>query len=74
MVWECRPFRECVEIGRMGRCSIGLWSLSHQLIGLRLWKTSSGAAENVLEGNPRSDTAGRALVELWVNYFYDTFI
>lgn len=42
--------------------------------GSQLWKTSSGAAENVLEGNPRSDTAGRALVELWVNYFYDSFI
>lgn len=29
MVWECRPFRRCVDIGWMGRCSIGLWSFSH---------------------------------------------
>lgn len=30
--------------------------------------------ENVLEGNPRSATAGRAQMELCVNYFYGSFI
>lgn len=74
MVWECRPFRKCVEIGRMGRYPIALWSLSHQLMGLRLWKTSSGAMENVLENNLRNATASGAQVEVWVNYFYDSFI
>lgn len=43
-------------------------------MGLRVQKTNSGATENVLEGNPRSATTGRAQVELWVNYFYDCFI